>query len=551
MEFKRGALYRYSYDCWVMYVGVYGSLRPLAGSLLCPLEACWKMDVTDKGPLRVETVRSQVRFYLGTLFEYRWMLVSYCLYCLWMSFSFGGFTFREMFFNMSENVLIAWGPYAVTGVILLIFAAFYKRTRIVLNERWHRVATVGCMTAGSICQVVWMASFSPGATWDPSLTLAFAASILLVAAGTTFFRIEIDRAFGWSGARTTLVCTAGGAAILFAAYLVSARLPDWAYYAAAVALPTLTALALSKETRKYPASKYYTWGRDVELPIPRAFVITSFIQGTASGCFFVIATALLGNQTAAALRFGDLAAMPLAILLIIVASKGLHMDFNRLIYKTSFPVLAIGFALAAFLPMSPRVFCTVFSSGCVFIDLVLWSLGAFVMKNMGIPVVWIATLPGAALYLGRAFGAVSLSTVFSGFVISEPRLAAMTVALLLLASSLCLISEKNMKSGWGTFRIGSQESFATSQSAAVALIASERGLTSRESEVLALYAKGYGRGEAAEGLGVSEETVKTHVRSLYRKLDVHSREELVELVAQMQTSVADLDAQTGPAANPL
>ena len=500
------------------------------------------MDVTDKGPLRAETVRSQVRFYLGALFEHRWMLASYCLYCLWMSFSFGGFAFREMFFNMSGDVLIAWGPYAVTGVVLLIFAAFYKKTRIVLSERWHRVATVGCMTAGSVCQVVWMASFSPGAVWDPSLTLAFVAGILLVAAGTTFFRIEIDRAFGWSGARTTLVCTAGGAAILFVAYLVSAWLPDWAYYAAAVTLPTVTALALSKETCKYPASKYYTWGMDVELPIPRAFVITSFIQGTASGCFFVTATALLGNQTAAALRFGDLAAMPLAILLIIVASKGLRMDFNRLIYKTSFPVLAIGFALAAFLPTSPSVFCTVFSSGCVFIDLVLWSLGAFVMKNMGIPVVWIATLPGAALYLGRAFGAVSLSTVLSDFVTSEPRLAAMTIALLLLASSLCLISEKNMKSGWGTFRIGSQESFATSQSAAVALLASERGLTSRESEVLALYAKGYGRSEAAEELGVSEETVKTHVRSLYRKLDVHSREELVELVAQMQTSVADLDA---------
>ena len=60
--------------------------------------------------------------------------------------------------------------------------------------------------------------------------------------------------------------------------------------------------------------------------------------------------------------------------------------------------------------------------------------------------------------------------------------------------------------------------------------------------MLALYARGYGRAEAAEALGVGEETVKTHVRSLYRKLDVHSREELVELVAQVQASLADLDA---------
>lgn len=470
------------------------------------------------------------------------MLAAYCLYCAWMSFSFGGFTFREAFSDAGGNVLLAWGPFAVTGLVHLVFAGVYRKTRIVLSERRHRAAIVGCMTAGSVCQIVWMESYSPGAAWTPSLTLSFVASILLVAVGTMFFRIEMDRAFGWSGAQTTLVCTAGGTAVLFAAYLVSSRLPVWVFYVAAAVLPALTSLALSNETRKYPVGKYYTWGSDVELPIPRPFVVTSFIQGTASGCFFVVATALLADRTALTLWFSELASMPLAVVLVVIASMILRMDFNRLIYKASFPLLAIGFVLAALFPSCPGVFCTVFSAGCVFIDLVLWSLGAFVMKNMGIPVVWIATLPGAALYLGRAFGAVASSTVFGGLISSEPRLAAMTLALFLLASSLCLISEQNLKSGWGTFRIGSQESFATSQGAAVALLALERGLTARESEVLALYARGYGRAEAAGELGVGEETVKTHVRSLYRKLDVHSREELVELVAQVQASLADLDA---------
>jgi DNA-binding NarL/FixJ family response regulator len=52
-------------------------------------------------------------------------------------------------------------------------------------------------------------------------------------------------------------------------------------------------------------------------------------------------------------------------------------------------------------------------------------------------------------------------------------------------------------------------------------------LTAREREVLALLARGHTVVSAAALLGVSEHTVKTHVKSLYRKLDVSSRAHLV------------------------
>jgi DNA-binding NarL/FixJ family response regulator len=52
-------------------------------------------------------------------------------------------------------------------------------------------------------------------------------------------------------------------------------------------------------------------------------------------------------------------------------------------------------------------------------------------------------------------------------------------------------------------------------------------LSDREQEVLAALAKGYSYKEIAGQLGISFETVRTHLRTIYEKLHVHSRTEAV------------------------
>lgn len=52
-------------------------------------------------------------------------------------------------------------------------------------------------------------------------------------------------------------------------------------------------------------------------------------------------------------------------------------------------------------------------------------------------------------------------------------------------------------------------------------------LTDREKEVLAALAKGYAYKEIADQLKISFETVRTHLRTIYEKLHVHSRTEAV------------------------
>ena len=64
-------------------------------------------------------------------------------------------------------------------------------------------------------------------------------------------------------------------------------------------------------------------------------------------------------------------------------------------------------------------------------------------------------------------------------------------------------------------------------------------LTSREWEVLDLVALGRSEDQIAEELVLSVETVRSHVKSLHRKLGVHARDELLEAVRHLRQPPPD------------
>ena len=61
-------------------------------------------------------------------------------------------------------------------------------------------------------------------------------------------------------------------------------------------------------------------------------------------------------------------------------------------------------------------------------------------------------------------------------------------------------------------------------------VAASHGLTRREGEVLVVLARGYSLARVCEELSISEGTAISHRRSVYAKLGVHSRDELLDLV---------------------
>ena len=63
-----------------------------------------------------------------------------------------------------------------------------------------------------------------------------------------------------------------------------------------------------------------------------------------------------------------------------------------------------------------------------------------------------------------------------------------------------------------------------------ARLGTQHGLTKREVELCALLARGRNGRAISDQLTLSYNTVKTHVKHIYMKLDVHTQQELIDLV---------------------
>lgn len=60
-------------------------------------------------------------------------------------------------------------------------------------------------------------------------------------------------------------------------------------------------------------------------------------------------------------------------------------------------------------------------------------------------------------------------------------------------------------------------------------VAEQKGLTARELEIALLISQGYSAKYIAEMLYVSQETIRTHSKRIYKKLDIHNKQEIIEL----------------------
>ena len=73
--------------------------------------------------------------------------------------------------------------------------------------------------------------------------------------------------------------------------------------------------------------------------------------------------------------------------------------------------------------------------------------------------------------------------------------------------------------------------------AAIDAIARRYTLTPREQEVVAHLARGYTYPQIAEKLFVTLDTVQSHAKSIYRKMGIHKKQELVEAIEESRSKL--------------
>ena len=62
------------------------------------------------------------------------------------------------------------------------------------------------------------------------------------------------------------------------------------------------------------------------------------------------------------------------------------------------------------------------------------------------------------------------------------------------------------------------------------ILAGEYGLSPKETEIMILFAKGRSSTRIQEELYLSRGTVTTHLRHIYQKMDVHGKQEFLDVI---------------------
>lgn len=118
------------------------------------------------------------------------------------------------------------------------------------------------------------------------------------------------------------------------------------------------------------------------------------------------------------------------------------------------------------------------------------------------------------------------------------QVAVVCIGILIAVTMLVLNDEKSFsigKNNWDdaqekTPQDSLEQHAAENVKERVDIVAAEYDLTPRETEVLDLLARGRSVPYIRDVLFISKGTVATHVKSIYAKTDVHSRQELIDLV---------------------
>ena len=227
-----------------------------------------------------------------------------------------------------------------------------------------------------------------------------------------------------------------------------------------------------------------------------------------------------------------------SLVFVGVVFQGGKFDF-RVIYRYALPLMVGTFLILpslGFLDNAAADFCLTgaYTAFSILIMIILTSLSF----RQGISAIWLFGIERAIRVsfnmLGRQTESLVSETDFMGGLPPDFVLNALVI-LLVAVLTMMLLTSKGMPDRWGVAFFDSSEdadeSYLVNDQHLAALcgkVAKERLLSQREEEVLFLLAQRKSIGAVEKELVVAKGTAKTHIRNVYRKLDVHSRDELVE-----------------------
>lgn len=286
-------------------------------------------------------------------------------------------------------------------------------------------------------------------------------------------------------------------------------------------------------------------GDVVELPAPQKGIGSAYVRvGAAMGCFgFLFAMMIMqfviaphGRASAFTWAYGYAGVLAAVVFLVLVRVVRSSWDFLFALRFVAVPLIV------AFYPFDTGTDFSVKFALC-FSTLALWCFCTIVpgVLREAADVLHAPVYVMASVGVGGLCGGAAVGYCLAGVIEAVgPTTNYFIKITVILAMVLGLLGTNIVVTKGGLVRIFRKAAVATGSTTEsdsfleekAALVSRCYGLTSRESDVLRILAKGHGLGRVQEELFISEGTAITHRRHIYQKLDVHAKSELIDLVAR-------------------
>lgn len=218
---------------------------------------------------------------------------------------------------------------------------------------------------------------------------------------------------------------------------------------------------------------------------------------------------------------------------LLVAFGRSRIDFGFL-YGTVLPFMSAAFLIVSALPdWSPWTRNLLANWGYASSQIFIMVMAGSICYRWGVSAVWLFGIERAMRQVAMMAGRAVEGALAAAGLSATPLLV-----VVVLAATLVVLRESRLDSAWGLEMDPEQAEPEKSQavarrystSQACVRIADRCGLSQREGEVLLLLAQHKTARDIESELYVANGTAKAHIRHIYQKLDIHTREELFEAV---------------------
>lgn len=232
-----------------------------------------------------------------------------------------------------------------------------------------------------------------------------------------------------------------------------------------------------------------------------------------------------------------------------IAVRRDDFDFSS-IWKVALPAMLVSFVLlGSGMPFAGQVASVFSSMGYTMLLVLMMAILSNLSYRYGVCALWLFAIERAVRLVSNQAGLMT-GDFFKDFSFAFPQASSIFSTILFIvligAATLFFMSEKQISSSWGVVLkqpLSRDIGLALEKSRLGVRcheLASEYELTGREEEVLLLLLQQKKQADMASELCIEKSTVKTHVKHIYQKLDIHARRELLALVGPVGEPTGEL-----------